>query len=112
MNWAPLGKDEVYFVIDSACQRMSVAQRRLWETIRIEPEKWTLHPHGDEGGGFWAVALFDQTVIWFNDIEEGFNRSPYTTHGTIGTYWCNQDQLEWVLQDLLDIISSSRRENH
>jgi hypothetical protein len=58
------------------------------------------------GGGFWAVALVGQTVVWFNDIEDGFNRSHYTTHGTIGAYWCNQDQLEWTVQHILNAIES------
>ena len=92
-------------MLDAAAQRMSPAQRLLWETIRIKPQKWSSHPYGDLGGGFWAVALLGETVVWFNDIEDGFNRSHYETFGVIGAYWCNQDELEWTLQDLLDIIA-------
>lgn len=93
-------------MLNSAWQRMSLPQRRFWEAIRIEPQKWASHPYGDLGGGFWAVALVGQTVVWFNDIEDGFNRSHYTTHGTIGAYWCNQDQLEWTVQHILNAIES------
>ena len=105
MTWRPLNEAELYDMLNSAWERMSFPQRRLWEAIRIEPQKWVSHPYGDLGGGFWAVAVLGQTVVWFNDIEDGFNRSPYTTHGTIGAYRCNQSQLEWTIQHLLDAIA-------
>jgi hypothetical protein len=106
MTWKPLPEEELHDMLNSAWQRMSLPQRRFWEAIRIEPQKWASHPYGDLGGGFWAVALVGQTVVWFNDIEDGFNRSHYTTHGTIGAYWCNQDQLEWTVQHILNAIES------
>lgn len=105
MTWQPLTEQELHDMLNSAWQRMSLAQRLLWKAIRIEPQKWALHPYGDLGGGFWAVALLGQTVVWFNDIEDGFNRSHYTNHGSIGTYWCNQDQLEQTIQHLLNAIA-------
>ena len=83
---------------------MSPSQLRLWQTIRIEPEKWQQHPYGDPGSGFWAVALVGRTVIWYNDIEEGFNRSCYSKYGTIDDYWCNQDELELTVQYLVSAI--------
>ena len=58
-----------------------------------QPKKWQQHPYGDQGGGFWAVAILGRTVIWYNDIEEGFNVSAYSQYGEIGVYWCNQDSL-------------------
>lgn len=83
---------------------MSPAERRLWEAIRIEPQKWQQHPYGDQGAGFWVVALAGRTVIWYNDIEEGFNRSRYSTYGTIGDYWCNHDELEVTLRYLVNAL--------
>jgi hypothetical protein len=77
--------------------RMSLLQLRLWKTIRIEPTKWQQHPYGDQGAGFWGGAIIGSTVIWYNDIEEGFNRSRYFSYGTIDDYWCNQDELELEL---------------
>lgn len=106
MTWQPIAEEALHDMLNSAWQRMSLPQRRLWEVIRIEPQKWVLHPHGDLGGGFWVVALAGQTVVWFNDIEDGFNRSHYTVHGTIGDYWCNQDLLESTVQHILNAIES------
>ena len=93
-------------MLNSAWRRMTPAQRRLWEAIRIEPAKWTQHPYGDMGGGFWAVGVLGRQVVWFNDIEDGFNCSEYTAYGAIGAYWCNQDQLEWTVQHLLNLVTT------
>ena len=50
------------------------------------------------------VAIIGTTVIWYNDIEEGFNRSRYSTYGTIDDYWCSQDELELTVQYLMNAI--------
>lgn len=82
--------------------------RRLWGAILVEPEKWHQHPYGDAGGGFWVVALMGRTVIWYNDIEEGFNRSVYSVYGVIDDYWCNQDELNVTLEYLANALVSGR----
>ena len=75
---------------------------RLWHLIRTPPEKWALHPWGDLGGGFWVVAVFGRSALWYNDIERGFNVSRFQTEGVIpsGEYWCNQDPLAVALAAL------------
>jgi hypothetical protein len=83
---------------------MSPAELRLWNAIRIEPEKWQQHPYGDQGNGFWAVGLIGRSVLWYNDIENGFNRSQFSTYGTIDDYWCNPDELETTLQFLVSTL--------
>lgn len=54
---------------------MSVPQQRLWEAIKVTPVKWHEPTYGIDGGGFWVVAIYGSTVVWYNDIEEGFNAS-------------------------------------
>ena len=83
---------------------MSPSQRRVWQAIRIDPEKWQQHPYGDAGGGFWVVALVGRTVVWYNDIEEGFNRSRYSDYGQIEDYWCNDDELEVAIGYLVSTL--------
>lgn len=87
---------------------MEPPQRRLWEAIRISPEKWQQEPYGSEGAGFWVVGILGALVVWYNDIEDGFNYSKYERFGTIEEYWCNQDRLEWILQTLLGYIESGQ----
>lgn len=104
MTWNPITEEEIWNVLNSARERMTIPQGRLWEAIRIPPEKWQQHPWGDEGGGFWVVAIIGRVVVWFNDIEEGFNLSTYSKHGEINEYYCNQDELEWTIQHILNEV--------
>lgn len=68
MEWEPLSETELWDLINTAYDQMDLSQRRLWEIIRIRPEKWVQHPYGDSGGGFWALAIIGSTVVWYNDI--------------------------------------------
>lgn len=100
MNWKPVTLDELNAQITAGLAHADDAVRAAWEKIRIEPQKWQCSPWGDDGGGFWAVAISDGTVVWFNDIEDGFNVSPFKQHGTIGEYYCNQDDFGTFLMAL------------
>ena len=102
--WTPLSEEDLRQEIESGIAQMTPEQRLLWSRICITPEKWGLHPEGDSGGGFWVVAIIGKSVIWYNDIEEGFNRSTYSSYGAIGECWCNQDELQWTVGHLLDLI--------
>jgi len=93
-EWKPISEAALRGRVAQGEARMSPSQLRMWEAIRIDPERWLQHPYGDPGNGFWVVALIGRTVIWYNDIEEGFNRSGYSAYGQIEDYWCNQDELE------------------
>lgn len=66
---------------------------------RIEPERWS----AVRWGAFWAVALHSNRVLWYNDIEEGFNVSRFDSRGVIpsGEYWCDEDRLSWAIERLL-----------
>ncbi|MEM8946958.1 MAG: hypothetical protein AAGD11_17415 [Planctomycetota bacterium] len=98
MTRQPLSEEKLWDFMNEAWDRMSIEQRRFWDLVRVSPQKWKLSPWGDQGGGFWAVGLIGNTVLWYNDIEGGFNRSRYSAFGTIDEYWCNQDKLEWTVQ--------------
>jgi hypothetical protein len=98
---------------------MPEAHRRLWDAICIAPERWQQHPYGDAGGGFWVVGLIGRIAIWYNDIEEGFNRSVYSTYGLLDDYWRNDDELDVTVgyvadalaggPDLFQVMARSRR---
>lgn len=102
MKWTPITELEIWDAINESYERMSLEQRRIWEVIKIQPVKWKQDPYGDEGKGFWVVALIGNTVIWFNDIEDGFNRSSFKEYGKIEEYYCNQDELEWQVQGVIN----------
>ena len=47
----------------------------FWQLIKMDPTKWIEKDYGDEGGGFWVVAICRTKVIWYNNIEDSFNIS-------------------------------------
>ncbi|SFB84748.1 hypothetical protein [Collimonas sp. OK412] len=108
MDWEPISEASLWDKINAAETRMNPQQARLWEAIRIAPHKWEEESYGKLGSGFWIVAIIGATVIWYNDIEDGFNRSRYTSFGTIDEYWCNQDELEMALQYVLNFIETGQ----
>ena len=91
--WKPLSENKLMDMIDEAELFMSPGCRKFWDYIKINPQKWSLSPWGDEGGGFWVVAVIGNTCTYYNDIEDGFNFSSYKTFGQIDDYYCNQSDL-------------------
>jgi hypothetical protein len=106
MKWKAISEEEVWDKVIAAKERMSLPLQRFWDSVFIEPEKWKQRPFGDHGNGFWAVAVIGRTVVWYNDIEDGFNRSRYSSYGEIEDYWCNQDDLELTVQYLFNAIET------
>ena len=106
MSWSPISEEKVWDLIIAAEGRMSFAQQRLWNVIKVIPHKWSQEPWGNLGGGFWVVAVVGDSILWYNDIEDGFNISRYVAFGKIEEYWCNQDDLEHSVQQILALIES------
>ena len=103
VEWHPITAEALASRVKQGLARMSERERSLWEAIRIEPEKWKQDPYGNNGDGFWVLAVIGRSVIWYNDIEDGFNRSCYSTYGRIDDYWCNQDELEVTVREEIDL---------
>lgn len=103
-KWSPISEAKIWDQINEAESRMEPDVAKLWQFVRVLPHKWDQHPWGDEGGGFWVVAVFGSRVVWFNDIEDGFNVSRYRVPGEIADYWCNQSNLDHVIQQLLNEV--------
>lgn len=104
--WTAISLDDLLELIAESERDLSASERRLWSLVQVPPEKWALHPWGDEGGGFWVVGVIGRRAIWYNDIEDGFNVSRYSKTGTLRDYLCNQGGLQPVLWDLLHLIES------
>lgn len=108
MDWQPISEAALWDEILSAERRMNPQVLRLWEAIKITPEKWSETTHGAIGGGFWVVAIIGKRVIWFNDIEDGFDCSSYVVPGEIAEYFCSQYELEMAVQTMLTFIETGR----
>lgn len=81
-DWQPISEEDVWREINEAWPRMDFKQRRVWDAIRILPEKWT-QPRPFYAHGSWVVAIIGRTLLWYDDIEEGFVMSLWSTYGAI-----------------------------
>ena len=98
-DWKSITLTELQEVLDSCLAKMSLEQRRVWERISIKPVKWAEHEYG-KGEGFWVVGIDGNRVVWYNDIEEGFNISKYSRLGKIDEYSAEQDELSMAINKL------------
>jgi hypothetical protein len=102
MDWKPITRESLDELIAKELVEATAEDRALFVRTAVAPVKWQLSPWGDMGGGFWVVAVMEDRVLWYNDIEDGFNVSRFAIAGTIPSteYWCNQDELRWALPAL------------
>lgn len=100
MKWTPIPLKELNDLIDTHYWCMEPEERELWNRVKIAPIKWRLDPWGRHGGGFFVVGILGARVIWYNDIEEGFNISQYSDFGVIDEYLCEQLELHFVIRRL------------
>ena len=104
--WTPITAIELLAEIQKTETDLKGELWEFWQLIKIEPEKWIEPKYGELGGGFWVVAIYRNQVIWYNDIEEGFNVSTYKKYGHINGYYCNQDGLSYAVIRVFNSIKS------
>ena len=104
MQWRAVSETELHEIVDRELAECSDELRAYFYSVSFEPSRWRQTPYGDEGGGFWAIAADQNRVLWYNDIEDGFNVSEFASRGAIpeDQYWCNQDPLTYALPALRD----------
>jgi hypothetical protein len=100
--WKPISLENLNTLILKGELELNDQQLDFWNLIKIEPEKWEEREYGIEGGGFWVVAIFGKEIIYYNDIEEGFNISSYKTYGRIDEYKCSQVDLNWSVKAVME----------
>jgi hypothetical protein len=105
MDWESIGIEELKQIVDEELAKATPEEKALFARTAVPPSKWQLSPWGDDGGGFWVVAVMEDRVLWFNDIEDGFNVSRFAVVGQIPSaeYWCNQDELSMALRALAGV---------
>jgi hypothetical protein len=92
-KWEPISFDKLYDLIIQTETDLMGEVENLWKLIRIPPEKWQEKEYGEEGEVFWVVAIFGKEVIWYNDIEDGFDIGEYAEYGRLLRYSGGQNHL-------------------
>ena len=103
-KWKPITIKELNELIANSESKMSESEIKFWNAIKITPEKWQEEQFGSDGDGFWVVAIMGKTVLYYNDIEDGFISSDFTTFGCIDSYVCEQIELVDVIRPFVGSI--------
>lgn len=102
MNWLPITLQELLTDIGTNEKLMNAKAAELWSKISIAPEKWEEVEMGEEGEGFYVVAIIEDWIIWYNDIEDGYNLSQFKEYGHIPEYQVEQYDLIHIINRIIE----------
>lgn len=101
MEWKPPSVKEVRSIVETdlaSCDREQLATfRRYAVEVYVAP---ILRYGAMES--VVIVARKGNEVIYWEDVEEGFNVAPIAEDGQILEHWCNQDELKYALDAWID----------
>jgi hypothetical protein len=103
----PISRDELEALVREGLERADDEVVAAWATIQIEAQKWRCPAWEEAGREFWAVGVRNDNVVWYNDVEGGFNTSRMERWGIIGEYWCNQADFSEFLATLPEADASA-----
>lgn len=83
-------------------------EKAFWHFIRIKPEKWVHEAYEAVKTEFWVVAIFGHRVVYYNDIEEGFDLSEFKEYGLISNGGANQNCFQEYISNLFTFITSGK----
>ena len=91
-----LSLDEVKSILREDLSKCDPQQLAIYRQYSVEPYFAPLMRYGNREE-VAVVARKGDEVIYWEEIEEGFNVSPLGPDGSIVEHWCNQDELRWAL---------------
>ncbi|WP_282628984.1 hypothetical protein [Empedobacter sedimenti] len=100
MDWTPISLKELNTIIETSVAVMDTEVLSFWNSIKIVPEKRQAPTYSDNDY-FWVVGKTEKYIIYYNDIEEGFNISLENNLSYIEVTSAEQDELHFSLIKLL-----------
>jgi hypothetical protein len=101
MKWKPATIEAVRNIVRAELVNCDDKQVAAFEKYRVDPYSAPLVRYG-KVETVVVVARSGAEVIYWEDIEEGFNISPVAFDRRILEHWCNQDHLGLALDAWID----------
>jgi len=95
-EWQPATIEYVKELVARDLSDCDEEQSSLFKRCAVDPYPAPIIRYGNSGTVV-VVARDRDEVIYYEDIEEGFNVSPVGSTGEILEHWCNQDELKFAL---------------
>ena len=101
-TWTPITEEEMRDLLAEQLAACTSDRREIFERYRVPIYRAPLVRNGDEEFVF-VVAVKDGEALYYEDVEEGFNRSPLSAAGEILQHWGNQDDLQGALYSWMPV---------
>lgn len=95
-HWTPISRSDFEDLLREELEDCSFEERALFERSSIVLERRPFATATYLKSAF-VVAWHRDEIMYYNDIERGFNTSPADENGAIVEYWCDQDTLQGAL---------------
>lgn len=100
-KWRPATIEDVEKIVAKDLSACDDEQVKAFQAYAVEPRYAPIVRYGEEGQVV-VVAQRENEVIYWEDYEEGFNRSQISDKGEILEHGCNQDELGLALNAWID----------
>lgn len=100
-DWQPATVDEVNEIVASDLKACDSEQLAAFKRFRVEPFVAPIMRYG-KMESVVVVARNGDQVIYYEDVEDGFNVSPISSDGQVLEHGCNQDELRFALNAWID----------
>ena len=101
LEWRPATIDEVMKIVRLDLVECDSQQIATFEQYSIQPFYAPILRYGELERVVVVARKLNEVVYW-EDVEEGFNLSPIGTDGQILEHWCNQDELGIALNNWIE----------
>jgi hypothetical protein len=96
MEWKPATVEEVKQIIKNHLANCDQEELETFRTYGVQPYSAPILRYG-RLENVVVIARRGEQVIYWEDVEEGFNVSPIGEDGRVLEHWCNQNELRFAL---------------
>lgn len=98
MSWEPLTREELQQELERAVCALHPSHRDKFEKISVVP--WQVEVTERPGTFHWVVAEHEGQLLFYDEIEEGWEVEQRNSTGGIDGRWANQFALKHVMYQL------------
>ena len=96
MSYKPITKSEIEAILSRELEECPPFLKSVFVKYRVPLKKYALERYGNFEEVFVA-AINGSEVMYYEDVEEGWNFSPVSEGGVLLEHGCNQDELKFAL---------------
>jgi len=100
VDWNPITRKELTTLLASEEAKLDEKSAKLFKQIRVTPYAVPIH-RGSKIESVFVVAKKGLNILFYEDVEEGFEWSCLNSSGQIESYFCNQWELSLALKQVL-----------